>query len=184
MNRLQQVTSVALCVLLTSGCATIVVGPSQSLPITSDPSGAVVDLRCAGAEPQAAVTPAKLRLSRKATECTVSVTTAGHYPVELSLERQRSGWFWVNLVPGAVIDIVTVTLATLTAVYGNDSGGGGAGFLLAVAVAGGGMLIDRGTGAMYGQAPDRIDVTLTPLDASADRTPEGAPGMPAPEVDP
>jgi hypothetical protein len=185
MNRIKQLTSLALCVLLTSGCATIVRGPSQSLPVTSDPSGAVVDLRCAGAEPRAAVTPATFHIPRKATECTVSVSAAGHHPAELALERQRSGLLWANFAPAAVYGSLVLAVVALLWPMGwspeleLDSVD-----LALVALTGGGMLIDRGTGAMYKQAPDRIDVTLTPLDESADLPPEGATGIPTPGMDP
>jgi hypothetical protein len=162
MTSLEKITSLTLCVLLNTGCATMVRGPSQKLPVTTEPPGAVVDLRCMGAESLAAVTPATLRLPRKAEECTATISAAGHHTMEVPLQRERGGWFFGNIAPGAMTASIAFLYITLgTVVEGRTTGLEL--LLVPVALTGGGMLIDRGTGAMYNQMPQRIDVVLEPL---------------------
>src|SRR5687768_15537407 len=81
-----------------TGCATVKNGRYQMVEVTSNPAGADVTIAC-GMEPQAAVvTPATIRISRRAQPCTLTVNSDGHQPQTVSFERKTSRLFWYNLL--------------------------------------------------------------------------------------
>ena len=85
--------------VLSSGCATIVHGPHQTVTVTSDPSGAaVIVLSKDGVKSTPGVTPIKLDLPRRDPHITVRLEKDGCAPVEVHLKRTTSGWVFTNLI--------------------------------------------------------------------------------------
>jgi hypothetical protein len=108
-------------------CASIVHGPSQSIDLTSQPSGAKILID--GIE--YGITPASVELMRKGRlkgenvekkEYAVSIEMPGYYPYELKIKREMDGWFLGNLIFGGII----------------------------------GIIVDASSGAMYKLTPDQI----------------------------
>jgi hypothetical protein len=83
-----------------AGCATVIHGTSQSVGITSVPSGAsvMVDNKPLG------VTPVFADLRRK-DEHIVSIEMPGYQKTDLVLTRGVSGWVWGNIVIGGLIGL-------------------------------------------------------------------------------
>jgi len=81
-------------------CATIVHGSSQTVGISSQPTGAniTVDGLVVGK------TPVGAKLSRKDLH-KVSITMEGYQPFEITTTRKTSGWVWGNLVFGGLIGL-------------------------------------------------------------------------------
>jgi len=92
---------VLLSAMLTSGCATIINGSTQTVEIASEPEGAsiMIDGEDFG------TTPASVDLKRK-TAHVVSIALPGYETQELTLERKTSGWVWGNIIFGGLIGLV------------------------------------------------------------------------------
>ena len=92
--------------LLLGGCATLIHGPSQSIRVESEPSGAHVEVngRPAGE------TPTTLTLKRDE-DHTVRLYHAGDGPHTVTLQQRRNIWTTLNLlnlvVPGVLVDLST-----------------------------------------------------------------------------
>ena len=98
-------------VLFSFGCASVAHQTTQMIPVTSDPSGAEVSVNCGKVtnEPNL-VTPAMVRVQRKAQTCVISVAKEGYQAWTVELEKRMSGWYFGNIVlggiPGFIIDAV------------------------------------------------------------------------------
>jgi len=78
------------------GCATIVHGRYQTIPVTSEPPGA--DVRVVGVVQ--ATTPGKIRLKRKVRSAVLRVEKAGYRPHEVRLSRHVDEALALNLLLG------------------------------------------------------------------------------------
>jgi len=112
--------------LLTS-CASIIHGPTQTIDISSQPTGAkiFVDGKDYGLTPQSIDLRRKGRLkgeSKDKKEYSLKIELEGYFPYELKLKREMDGWFVGNIVFGGII----------------------------------GIIIDASNGAMYKLTPDQI----------------------------
>lgn len=101
---------VAVCFSFTvTGCATIVSGTSQRLPVASMPSGAIITV---GTQKQ--MSPATFLLD-KHQEYVIRVEKEGYQTVEIPLRKGLSGWIfgnillfpWIGTVIGILVDIAT-----------------------------------------------------------------------------
>lgn len=98
---------IIFCFLVTvTGCATIVSGRTQRIPVMSSPSGAIVTI---GSQKQ--MTPATFILDKQQ-EYVVRIEKEGYEPVEIVLKKTLSGWVFGNVffgilggAIGVVIDI-------------------------------------------------------------------------------
>ena len=83
--------------LALTGCATIVNGTHQKIPIASTPAGAavVIDEKFEGTTP----TVASLR---REDNHFVKITLTGYQPAEMSLHSEISGWVWWNILFGLI----------------------------------------------------------------------------------
>jgi len=88
-------------VFLVIGCATIISGRNQSLPVVSTPSGAKVIVN--GVQQQS---PCTLVLDRKQPLYQVRVEKDGYEPVEITLRKGVNGWVWGNLIFGGIIGLI------------------------------------------------------------------------------
>ena len=94
------ITMVCLVVTL-SGCATIVSGRNQELPVYSTPSGAIVTVG-----PMKQVAPATFNLDRRQGAYVVKVEMEGYESVEVKLKKGVNGWVFGNIVFGGIIGLV------------------------------------------------------------------------------
>jgi streptogramin lyase len=146
--------------LLTSGCASIVSSTEQTVPVTSDPPGATVQIG-----EQTVTTPGTLKLKRKE-DCVVHVSMPGYYDDYVKLHRQESPLLLGNLL----WDLPTTGLFLFITQ-------GMAGFH----IVGPGSVYDRYTGAGYDLTPGKIQLTLAarPAEEPAARSgPERRPPQP------
>lgn len=82
------------------GCATIIHGGRQNVPINSTPSGATVKVN------QITVTtPGVVNLSRSDPACVLRFEKEGYEPVDVTLYRSMDGWIWGNVLIGGIIGI-------------------------------------------------------------------------------
>jgi hypothetical protein len=90
-----------------SGCATIMAGGPDHVPVNSNPPGAAVyvDNQLVGQ------TPMVVTLNREHSAGVIRVEAPGYVPVTVVRAKGINGWFWANLciggVIGMVIDLVT-----------------------------------------------------------------------------
>ena len=91
---------VSLSILLCTGCATIMNQTSQSIGISSNPTGATVTVDSA----PHGKTPVVARLSRRDNHI-VRLELDGYKPYETTLTRRVSGWVWGNIVFGGLIGL-------------------------------------------------------------------------------
>ena len=90
--------AVSLALILASGCATIVKGTTQQIPITSDPLAAdiVVDGNLVGQ------TPTSVSLKRK-NDHLLTIQKAGYQPKAVAVVRNVGGAVWGNIIAGGLI---------------------------------------------------------------------------------
>jgi len=79
-----------------SGCATMIRGTSQDIPIKSDPSGAQVRIN---GLPKG-FTPITVPISRRSDEPLISLEYDGYKKWELSLNKTHAPWAMLNLIVG------------------------------------------------------------------------------------
>lgn len=96
--------AVLAALLLVGGCASMVNGPTQTIPVTSDPAGALVFLDDVGA----GVTPCKVTLDRKSDHLLV-LRKDGHEEYTMELRRTASPWVYGNVFFGGLVGIYSDT---------------------------------------------------------------------------
>ena len=98
--------------VMSSGCATIMHGRTETISITSDPSGAVAHVGG-----QEIVTPGEITLDRNKSY-TVTFEKPGYESATARIRSQRSGWIWGNIliggIPGIIVDLATGSAGDLT----------------------------------------------------------------------
>lgn len=89
----------ALCLFVTcSGCATVVTGKYQKIPVTSDPPG--VKVRASSGE--YVIAPGSFNLKRNE-DHTLVAEYPGNEPQQVKLKHGLQGWFWGNILVGGII---------------------------------------------------------------------------------
>ena len=83
-----------------SGCATIMQGTTQSVGISSTPTGAKVTIN----NVEKGNTPLIAELKRKEQHF-VKIEMPGYIPYETTFTRSTSGWLWGNIVFGGLIGL-------------------------------------------------------------------------------
>lgn len=89
-------TIIALSLL--SGCATVVKGRTQTVPISSDPSGAEIILN----HVPMGITPAQLELRRK-NDHLITLQKEGYAPASVPVLKSVGGAVWGNILAGGLI---------------------------------------------------------------------------------
>jgi len=97
---LVMLAGLALAGLATWGCATIMQGSDQKVPIESTPSGAVVSID----QQEHGHTPLVASLIRKSPHV-VRIVLVGYQPYEMTFTRKTSGWVWGNILLGGLIGL-------------------------------------------------------------------------------
>ena len=103
-NTLKKCLFTVLCgslALSVMGCATIVNGSRQSIPITSQPAGATITVN----GHNVGVTPEVLHLRRRR-KAVLTIALKGYKTKTITLTRHISGWFWGNILIGGAIGMV------------------------------------------------------------------------------
>ena len=87
-------------IVFLSGCATIMTGTTQKVPVTSNPSGAVAKVDGG----MAAVTPTIFTLERK-TDHTIEISKEGYRTAQVILRHTLSGATCGNVLVGGIIGL-------------------------------------------------------------------------------
>ena len=90
--------AVVMVVGLTSGCATVIKGRSQTVPVNSDPPGAEIIVNHA----PMGVTPAQLELRRK-DDHLITLEKTGYAPASVPIVKSVGGAVWGNILAGGLI---------------------------------------------------------------------------------
>jgi len=144
--------AVVAVVILAQGCATVHNGRDQDIRVITDPAGANVEVRCGKPQP-VVVTPATVRLPRRARECSLILTRTGFQSETVVFDSSPSAWVWGNFAgPGAG--------AVIGATQHSDQAF--VDFFLGALIGGAGFGIDALTGAMWQLEPAIVERKLTP----------------------
>jgi hypothetical protein len=87
-----------------SGCATIMAGGPDQVPIQTNPPGATVYVNGVAV----GQTPIVVSLNRSTDVSDIRIMAAGFQPVEMQRYKEINGWFWANLCWGVVPMIIDV----------------------------------------------------------------------------
>jgi hypothetical protein len=87
--------------LYSAGCATVMTGKYQSIPVTSEPQG--IKVRADTGE--MIITPGKFHLIRNE-EHTLVAECPGYEPQQLKLHNKAQGWVWGNILLGGVVGLI------------------------------------------------------------------------------
>ena len=140
-----------------SGCATMTSKPDETIEVTSEPSGAEASVQC-GAETTSVVTPARIAVARRTTDCAVTFRKAGYETETVALDQGMNAWTWGNL-PIAIVGVAGLGVSG----FSNDPDQGaraGAGLVL---IGLGGFVVDRLTGRGRDHDPKHLHVKLRPV---------------------
>jgi hypothetical protein len=155
-----------LTLLFTAGCASMLHGQFQNVPVTSTPSHAAIELACPGREPaHAGYTPTTLRLRRNDDGCTITLSKLGYYEETIRFERAQSLATALNVVPGTVLGAVGGLFAyfgSLVVVPDRTDVASDIGNAAFAAGASAPEAIDERTGAAFELRPREIHVRLEP----------------------
>jgi hypothetical protein len=153
-------------IVVFAACATTHHGPMQRISVESNPDGALVELsNCGVLASKYDKTPTTVWVSRRSTQCTLTISKLGYRPVTMKLSRHVAPEFVGNAA--ATIDLCADDINCNSL---DD-------FLLVGAIGavftGAGMATDAVSGAMFMQTPSRVDVSLCPSDevCNADERP-------------
>ena len=144
-----------------TGCATVINDQRESIPIKSEPAGAVVTVECGAAPVYGGLTPAVVIIERTADPCALTIAKEGYGERRVELERKVSRSTKGNKVPGMITGALFGIISYIA--FGDDdfsSVAYGAGEALGEAP---GNAIDRKTGAAYKHVPGEVFVTLDPV---------------------
>ena len=168
MRKYNELTILILSVFFLQNCMTIFRGSSQSVPITSDPTGAtiIVDGKERGQ------TPLSLRLKRKANHI-LRIEKQGYNPLEIRVASNTSAglsilgnmvWGLLAAFPGAVL----LTTGGLAYMFSGDEEAEDTARIGAVLSLtglligwGGAVALDYSSGANYRLGPSELNATLT-----------------------
>jgi hypothetical protein len=155
----------ALALALLTGCSTMFHGRYQDVAVASDPPGATVLVDCGEGASASGLTPTTARLYRGAAACSLTLQKQGHHDETLRFTRSIAPHFWWNVPAGLAVGAAFGTAAATSdplCTYDCDTDSNGAslaGLALGTGVT---MLVDRSTGAMYRQVPERVMLVLKP----------------------
>jgi len=152
--------------LLSAGCATMVNGRFQNIPVTSTPRGALITVDCPGEEPRdAGKTPATVVMRRDSEGCRIVLSKLGYRHVSVRMAREWSAANALNIVPslvaGSLSGLVTYVPAVLAGLPDGEADAIGNSAARAGAAAP--FKADERSGGAFTLAPDRVDVALVPL---------------------
>ena len=90
-----------------SGCATIITGKHQNIPVTSEPSGIKVRANTG----EVITTPGQFTFVRNKQHILVAECSDGKSEQQVLLKNGIQGWFFANIllggIPGMIVDLIT-----------------------------------------------------------------------------
>src|ERR1035441_5230928 len=91
-----------------SGCASVVHGTTQAVPVNSSDLGADVKVNCgkAASATGSLKTPTTVLLKRNAEPCNITVSREGYEDGSIVFVRKMSGWFWGNIFIGEIFVMI------------------------------------------------------------------------------
>src|SRR4051794_26171635 len=98
-------------ILLATGCASMVNGRYQQVPVDSFPSGAKVEVDCGDSKHEGGTTPAVLALQRGADHCNIRLMKDGYAAKSIAFERRDSRAKMLNAIPGVAAGVVGAATA-------------------------------------------------------------------------
>lgn len=98
MKAMVFITSLFLVIMWSSGCATIVTGKYQNIPVTSEPPG----VKVRSSSGVSIITPGSFDLIRNQ-DHTLVAEYPGAEPQQTELKHKLQGWFWGNILIGGII---------------------------------------------------------------------------------
>lgn len=104
MKKIVSFVTMVCFLFATTGCATIVSGRTQKIPVITSPSGAVVTV---GGQKQ--LSPATFILD-KHQEYVIKIEKEGYEPKEIVLRKTLSGWVFGNILLGLVGGVIGVVI--------------------------------------------------------------------------
>src|SRR5437016_2871537 len=97
--------SSSIMLVCASGCASMMAGGPDHVPIATNPPGARVFVD----DVYAGTTPGIVTLDREHSSGRIVVAAPGYYPALIVLDKHVNGWFWGNIVSfgwlGMLIDV-------------------------------------------------------------------------------
>ena len=94
-----------------TGCAAIMHGRGQEVPVNTVPDSAAVTTDCGNGIQASGQTPVTVRLKRGADVCRLTLSKEGYEDATVAFAKKVSGWIWGNLlfggIPDAIIDATT-----------------------------------------------------------------------------
>ena len=142
--------------LFASGCASMVNGRFQNVPVDSFPSGARVTVNCGDAKSDGGTTPTTIALQRGADHCSIVLSRDGYDDRSVDFQRERSAMTKANAVPGFIASVFGWALGTVS-----DESMPNTGYKIGYALGSApGNAVDEHTGAAYKLAPNKVFVTL------------------------
>ncbi|MCA1733234.1 MAG: hypothetical protein LC732_06475 [Acidobacteria bacterium] len=144
-----QLARITLIFMAITGCATARQGPLQRIRIESDPPGSTISAERCGLRVGSRETPATILVSRRATQCEISVSHSGYHTTIVPLEREFSELVVGNANALAVVECCDEGFSSLAL--------GLAGLVT-------GVLVDAASGAMYELQPAHFFVELEPIE--------------------
>jgi hypothetical protein len=99
---------VAVQLLVLSGCATVMAGGPDQIPVSTNPPGATVFVD----NIPVGQTPVMVALDRERSSGVIRIELAGFAPVAIVREKGINGWFWANLCIAYAIFPFVVDLVT------------------------------------------------------------------------
>lgn len=145
--------------LLCTGCASMINGRWETVPVESFPSGARVKVACGAAPADGGVTPTRIQVERRAQDCRVTLAKDGYEPQEIVFERQLSRATVGNKIAAAPLGLVAafglawINIDDFDAIEGAMEGGVWLGSAPA-------NHVDKRTGGAYKQVPGELYVVL------------------------
>lgn len=152
--------------LLTAGCATMINGTVQRIPVTSSPRNALVTVDCPGQPPRdAGKTPMTVELRRDAEGCRIVLSKLGYQHVGVRMARRISAAAAFDAVPGLVLGSIsglfTYVPLLVAGVPDGEANAIGESAMRAGATAP--FKADERAGGAFRLEPERVDVALVPL---------------------
>ena len=142
---------------LLQGCATVIKGTHQKIPVTSVPAGAIVlvDGRDAG------MTPLILKLSKKR-PAVIRIEKEGYNPHEIRVTRSKPN-LHTAIGGNSVLIFVVGTFLVLPILAHNESHDYRVSLPVAFVLSTAALIgVDFATGSPYSLTPESFDITLTP----------------------
>jgi len=153
---MRRLAAMIVVLTLASGCGTIISGPSETITVTSDPSGAELSVDC-GAGVGTFITPARLAIARRSSDCTLTLRKPGFAVETAVIEQGINPWTWGN-VPIAALGITAIGMSGFSDDPSQGARMGGAVALIGL----GGLVVDRLTFRLRDHDPKTLHLTLRP----------------------